>query len=93
MGYSTKGRKPIERASKIAHTEIINNADVQAYISQCVLPSPPDPSSLSSLLRDAKDVDLSEVTTVIAVDGGYTETFVREEYPSACIAFFTFGPP
>ncbi|MCB9554208.1 MAG: DNA double-strand break repair nuclease NurA [Myxococcales bacterium] len=39
-----------------------------------------------------KEVDASEVTTVIAVDGGYTETFVREEYPSACIAFFTFGP-
>ncbi len=82
----------MERASKIAHTEIINNADVQAYISQCVLPSPPDPSSLTSLLRDAKDVDTSEVTTVIAVDGGYAETFVRDEYPSACIAFFTFGP-
>ncbi|HVJ27652.1 MAG TPA: hypothetical protein VM493_08905 [Vicinamibacterales bacterium] len=32
------------------------------------------------------------MTTVIAIDGGYTETFVREEYPSACIAFFTFGP-
>ena len=92
MGYSTKGRKPIERASKIAHIEIIKNADVQAYVSQCVLPSPPDPASLSSLLRDVKDVDASEVTTVIAVDGGYTETFVREEYPSACIAFFTFGP-
>lgn len=92
MGYSTKGRKPIERASKIAHIEIIKNADVQAYVSQCVLPSPPDPASLSSLMRDAKDVDASEVTTVIAVDGGYTETFVREEYPSACIAFFTFGP-
>lgn len=92
MGYSTKGRKPIERASKIAHTEIIKNADVQAYISQCVLPSPPDPASLSSLLRDAKEVDVSEVTTIIAVDGGYTETFVREEYPSACVAFFTFGP-
>lgn len=29
---------------------------------------------------------------IIAIDGGYTETFVREEYPSACIAFFTFGP-
>lgn len=92
MAYSTKGRKPIERASKIAHIEIIKSADVQAYISQCVLPSPPDPASLSSLLRDAKEVDVSEVTTVIAVDGGYTETFVREEYPSACVAFFTFGP-
>ena len=92
MGYSTKGRKPMERASKIAHVEIIKNADVQAYISQCVLPSPPEPSLLASHLRDAKEVDVSEVTTVIAVDGGYTETFVREEYPSACIAFFMFGP-
>lgn len=92
MGYSTKGRKPIERASKIAHVEIIKNADVQAYISQCILPSPPDPASLSSLLRAVKEVDVSDVTTVIAVDGGYTETFVREEYPSACVAFFTFGP-
>jgi hypothetical protein len=92
VGYSTKGRKPIERASKIAHIEIIKNADVQAYIEQCILPAPPDPASLSSLLRDAKDIDVSEVTTVIAVDGGYTETFVREEYPSACVTFFTFGP-
>lgn len=92
MGYSTKGRKPIERASKIAHVEIIKNADVQAYIEQCVLPAPPDPASLSSLVRDVKDVEVSEVTTVIAIDGGYTETFVREEYPSACVAFFTFGP-
>lgn len=92
MAYSTKGRKPIERASKIAHIEIIKNPDVQAYISQCVLPSPPDPASLSPLLLDVMDVDVSEVTTVIAVDGGYTETFVREEYPSACVAFFTFGP-
>lgn len=82
----------MERASKIAHIEIIKNAEVQAYISRCVLPSPPDPASLSSLLRDAAEVDLSDVTTVIAIDGGYTETFVREEYPSACIAFFTFGP-
>jgi len=35
---------------------------------------------------------VSEVSVIIAIDGGYTETFVREEYPSACIAFFTFGP-
>jgi hypothetical protein len=38
------------------------------------------------------DVDTSEVSAVIAIDGGYTETYVREEYPSASIAFFNFGP-
>jgi len=92
VGYSSKGRKPIERASKISHIEIIKNAEVQAYIERCVLPSPPDPAALSSLVESLNEVDTSEVTTVIAIDGGYTETYVREEYPSACITFFTFGP-
>ncbi|WP_375766093.1 hypothetical protein NR798_30905 [Archangium gephyra] len=92
MGYSSKGRKPIERASKIAHVEIIKNPDVQAYIDQCILPSAPDPQSLAGLLTDLSEVDVSEVSAVIAIDGGYTETFVQEEYPSASIAFFTFGP-
>lgn len=92
MAYSSKGRKPIERASKIAHVEIIKNGDVQAYIDQCILPSAPNPVSFGSLLTDLSEVDLNEVSVVIAIDGGYTETFVREEYPSASIAFFTFGP-
>lgn len=92
MGYSSKGRKPIERASKIAHVEVIKNPDVQAYISQCVLPSAPDPASLDSYLTPLGEVDTSEISAVIAIDGGFTETFVREEYPSAVIAFFTFGP-
>ena len=44
------------------------------------------------MIETLGDVDTSAVTAVIAVDGGYTETYVREEYPSAVIAFFTFGP-
>jgi len=92
MGYASKGRKPIERASKIAHVEIIKNPDVQAYVKECVLPSASDPESLKDNLTDLVDVDLTEVSAVIAIDGGYTETFVREDYPSACLAFFTFGP-
>lgn len=92
MGYASKGRKPIERASKIAHVEIIKNPDVKAYIEQCILPSAPDPESLDQMLTDLASVNLTEVSAVIAIDGGYTETFVREDYPSACIAFFTFGP-
>ena len=92
MGYGSKGRKPIERASKIAHSEIIKNPDVQAYVQGCVLPSAPDVESLDSMLEALREVDTSAVTAVIAVDGGYTETYVREDYPSASIAFFTFGP-
>jgi hypothetical protein len=33
-----------------------------------------------------------QITTVIAIDGGYTEAPVRREFPSAAITFFTFGP-
>lgn len=92
MGYASKGRKPIERASKIAHIEVIKNPDVQAYISKCILPSAPEPNLLDPYLKALDDIDTTEVSAVIAVDGGFTETFVREEYPSAAIAFFTFGP-
>ena len=39
MAYSSKkGRRPIERASKISHTEIINNPIVQDYLNNCDLP-------------------------------------------------------
>lgn len=92
MAYGSKGRKPIERASKIAHVEIIKNADVQAYVERCILPSASRPQSLRGMITELGEVDIGEVTSVIAIDGGYTETFVREEYPSACITFFTFGP-
>lgn len=92
MGYGSKGRKPIERASKIAHVEIIKNPDVQAYVGRCILPSAPTPGSLDSMLTTLGDVDTTAITAVIAVDGGFTETYVREEYPSAAIAFFSFGP-
>ena len=92
MSYSSKGRKPLERASKIAHMDIIKNPDVQAYVNQCVMPSAPDPHALKPFLTQLGDADTSQVSAVVAVDGGFTETYVREEYPSASITFFTFGP-
>lgn len=93
MGYSSiNGRKPIERASKIVHGEIINNAEVTAYLKGCTLPSAPASLDLTPLVHMVDPVDTSGVRAVIAIDGGYTETYVREEFPSASIAFFTFGP-
>jgi hypothetical protein len=89
---SVKGRKPIERASKIAHGEIINNPLVQAYLEGCTIPKPADPAKLSALATAVPPVATQPMTTVIAIDGGYTETPVRSEYPSASITFFNFGP-
>lgn len=92
MGYhQVKGRKPFERASKIAHTHILNNPDVQAFVSTCVLPSPPDQANLESLQKPLPTTQ-SRIEHVIAVDGGMTEASVRKEFPTASITFMTFGP-
>ena len=92
MAYGQiKGRKPFERASKIAHTEILSNPDVQAFVSACTLPSAPPGAQLEALQKPLPAAE-KRITTVIAVDGGLTEVAVRKEFPSASVAFMTFGP-
>jgi hypothetical protein len=92
MAYSqVKGRRPFERASKIAHSEILNNPVVQEFVEGCTLPEPPAADRLANLLRTMPDGD-GRVTTIIAIDGGSTEVPVRKEFPSASVAFMTFGP-
>lgn len=92
MGYGrVKGRKPFERASKIAHVEILNNPDVQNFVNGCVLPSPPETERLEALLLPVPQAE-RRIRSVIAVDGGMTEVPVRKEFPSASFTFMTFGP-
>jgi hypothetical protein len=92
LAYSQfKGRKPFERASKIAHSEILNNSDVQAFIAGCTIPSEPDLSDLESLQKPMPSVT-SRIEHVIAVDGGMSDAAVRRDFPSASITFMTFGP-
>jgi hypothetical protein len=92
MGYrQVKGRKPFERASKIAHAELIANPTVQEFIQTCSLPTTPAAATLKSRLVQLPTAT-DRLTAVIAVDGGLNESFIREEFPSAAIAFMTFGP-
>ncbi len=92
MGYSQfKGRKPFERASKIAHSEILNNPDVQAFVGGCALPSEPEGGQIQTLQQPLPAVE-GKITSVIAIDGGMSEAAVRKEFPSASITFMTFGP-
>jgi hypothetical protein len=86
-----RGRRPYERASKIAHTEIINNPLVQDFIAGCTLPAPPPPAAIKDLVVPVHEIP-NHLSTVIAIDGGLTETVVRDEYPSASFAFMTMGP-
>lgn len=92
MAYATKGRKPFERASKISHAEIINNPKVRDFISGCTIPEPADASVVGSLTTQVPPPVDTQFKVIVAIDGGYTETPVREEFPSAAITFFTFGP-
>lgn len=93
MAYgSLKGRKPAERASKISHSEIINSAPVKALLETCTVPEPADQTVVSSLAQEVPVPATKRIRKVVAVDGGYRETFVRDEFPSATITFFTFGP-
>lgn len=92
MAYSSKGRKPIERASKIAHGEIINNPQVVAFLKGCVRPSAPAPVDLTPYLHTPGPVSTEAIRAVIAIDGGCTETYIQEGFPSSSITFFTFGP-
>ncbi len=93
MAYgSIRGRKPIERASKISHAEIISNPTVQAFLDECAIPEAANPEVVSELTKPVPPPVDSKIRAVVAIDGGYRETAVRDEYPSATITFFTFGP-
>jgi hypothetical protein len=91
MGYSSDGPKPFERASRAQHHHIINDATVQGLIGRCWLPIPSEKAAFTSILIQQQSIDSNPVEYVIAVDGGYAETPVRTEFPSASIAFFQFG--
>ena len=93
MSYGNDySNKPFERASKTSHTNIINDTAVQSFLSKCKIP--PYHEEI-----DDKDIELhmleepteNPIKNIITVDGGYTNVFVKENFPSSTIAFFQFG--
>ncbi len=93
MAYSSlHGRKPMERASKISHSNVIASTAVQALLARCSIPRPAEANTLNSLLQDVPLALDQKIRAIVAVDGSMREVPVREEFPSAAITFFTFGP-
>ena len=93
MSYGNDySNKPFERASKTSHTNIINDTAVQSFLSKCKIP--PYHEEI-----DDKDIELhmleepteNPIKNIITVDGGYTNVFVKEDFPSSTIAFSQFG--
>lgn len=92
MGYNSMGeRKPFERASSVNHSHIIKNKEVQTFLSECEIPK----YTLENIkYPEGNEVNLDElekVKNVIAIDGGYSETYIEKGFPSTSLAFFDFG--
>ncbi|MFD3325226.1 hypothetical protein [Streptomyces sp. NPDC058701] len=93
MAYSSlHGRKPMERASKISHTNIIASQEVKDLLAECTIPRPADTETVQGLLARVPMPAGQSIKHVIAVDGSFREALVRDEFPSATVTFFAFGP-
>lgn len=93
MAYSSlHGRKPMERASKISHTNIIASQEVKDLLAECSIPRPADTETVQGLLVRVPLPESQSIKHIIAVDGSFREALVRDEFPSATITFFAFGP-
>jgi len=90
MTYSSKGAKPIEYASKATHHHVINDPAVQALVGNLHVPPTEDLGTIASAAIPFTPVETT-ITDVFAIDGGYTESPLRDGFPSATLHFFQFG--
>ena len=93
MAYASKyGRRPAEYASKSAHSQVVNDPSVRAFLEKCSLPKRAEEVSFSDHTKLSFEpfVD-NPIRHVIAIDGGYDEVMVRSEFPSSTMCFFQFG--
>lgn len=91
MAYKSNRKKPMEWASKISHTHIIKDYEVQKYLDRCNLPKDSSNIELDKTLIQQKENSINPIKHVIAIDGGYSEINVKKNFPSAKLAFFQFG--
>lgn len=93
MGYiARKGRKPAEYASKAAHGHIIKDPSVEAFLHECHMPAAAEDVDITKHeVFEYSEVANNPIKHIIAIDGGYSEVFVKKDFPSSTITFFQFG--
>ncbi len=92
MAYSGTGKRGFELASKASHSFIVNDKEVQEFLSNCEYPKSKEEIELNPAL--VIDVDYSKtngIKHIIAVDAGYTTVPVKRTFPSSLMTFFQFG--
>jgi hypothetical protein len=91
MAYGSRGRRPVERASKSAHHHVINDEAVIDLVRQSWLPPAHDAVTLPEGIVIPHLGHELPVEHFIAIDGSYQEAVVRPEYPSSTLCFMQFG--
>lgn len=93
MSYGNElSSKPFERASKSSHTNIINDDVVRAFLSKCRIPPYQEEIDDEDInLQMLEEPSKNPIKNIIAIDGGYSNVSVKEDFPSSTIAFFQFG--
>lgn len=85
-----------EKASKFNHQFIINDKNVQSYLKRCYIPdvehlSKIDFKDFSIDFNTVSDLVESEIEKIIVIDGGYQIITIKDNYPSAQIAYYSVG--
>lgn len=93
MAYRSRtGRRPDEWASKSSHSAIINDPEVASFLTRCYIPNSIEPKESPKKLQYVPDLSKKNpIRIVIAIDGGYTDVPVHDEFPSATVAFLQYG--
>lgn len=93
MGYvSRHGRRPNEYASRSAHSHIIKDPSVQAFLTKCDLPRCAGDICLpEKQCISCQSIPENPIRHIIAIDGGYNEVPVQTEFPSSTVCFFQIG--
>lgn len=92
MAYGSKdGKRPMEYASKINHSAIIQSENIQAFLTTC---EPMDFDIESHELPDASEIQYKmpqEIKHIFAIDGSYSEAFINKKFPSVSLTYFNIG--
>ena len=77
MSYGNDySNKPFERASKTSHTNIINDAAVQSFLSKCKIPPYFEEIDDKDVeLHMLEELDENPIKNIITIDGGQSFLF------------------
>jgi len=92
MAYGSKdGKRLMEFASKINHSAIIQSNEIQDFLKNCI---EIDFDIESHTLPEAVEIKYNlpqEIKHIFAIDGSYSESYIKRKFPSVSLTYFNIG--